>query len=62
MNVQINNSVGARFKLVARKASTEEITRETEWFKKHCIRYEFKPMSVGAWFERLGLVVVTVHL
>lgn len=53
MNVQINNSVGARFKLVARKASTEEITRETEWFKNIVLDTGLNRMSVGAWFERV---------
>lgn len=53
MNVQINNSVGARFKLVARKASTEEITRETEWFKNIVLDTGLNQMSVGTWIERV---------
>ena len=53
MNVQINNSVGARFKLVARKASTEEITRETEWFKNIVLDTGLNQMSVGAWIDRV---------
>lgn len=53
MNVQINNSVGARFKLVARKASTEEITRETEWFKNIVLDTGLNQMSVGSWIDRV---------
>ena len=53
MNVQINNSVGARFKLVARKASTEEITRETEWFKNIVLDAGLNRMSVGTWIDRV---------
>lgn len=53
MNVQINNSVGARFKLVARKASTEEITRETEWFKNIVLDTGLNRMSVGNWIDRV---------
>ena len=53
MNVQINNSVGARFKLVARKASTEEITRETGWFKNIVLDTGLNRMSVGTWIDRV---------
>ena len=53
MNVQINNSVGARFKLVARKASTEEITRETEWFKNIVLNTGLNQMSIGTWIDRV---------
>ncbi|WP_168416468.1 hypothetical protein [Acinetobacter indicus] len=53
MNVQINNSVGARFKLLARKASTEEITRETEWFKNIVLDTGLNRMSVGTWIDRV---------
>jgi len=53
MNVQINNSVGARFKLAARKASTEEITRETEWFKNIVLDTGLNRMSVGTWIDRV---------
>ena len=53
MNVQINNSVGARFKLVARKASTEEITRETDWFKNIVLDTGLNRMSVGTWIDRV---------
>lgn len=53
MNVQINNSIGARFKLVARKASTEEITRETEWFKNIVLDTGLNQMSVGTWIDRV---------
>ena len=53
MNVQINNSVGARFKLIARKAATEEITRETEWFKNIVLDTGLNQMSVGTWIDRV---------
>lgn len=53
MNVQINNSVGARFKLVARKASTEEITKETDWFKNIVLDTGLNQMSVGIWIDRV---------
>ena len=53
MNVQINNSVGARFKLIARKASTEEITRETDWFKNIVLDTGLNRMSVGTWIDRV---------
>lgn len=55
MNVQINNSIGARFKLVARKASTEEITRETEWFKNIVLDTGLNRMSVGDWLEKVRI-------
>ena len=53
MNVQINNSIGARFKLVARKASTEEITRETEWFKNIVLDTGLNRMAEGLWIDRV---------
>lgn len=52
MNLEINNQVGARFKLVARKASTEEITRETGWFNNIVLDTGLAQMSVGTWLNR----------
>jgi hypothetical protein len=52
MNLEINNEVGARFKLVARKASTEEITRETGWFNNIVLDTGLAQMSVGLWIDR----------
>lgn len=52
MNLEINNQVGARFKLVARKASTEEITRETDWFQNIVLDTGLARMSVDAWIDR----------
>lgn len=52
MNLEINSEVGARFKLVARKASTEEITRETGWFNNIVLDTGLARMSVGLWIDR----------
>lgn len=52
MNLEINSEVGARFKLVARKASTEEITRETGWFNNIVLDTGLAQMSVGLWIDR----------
>ena len=52
MNFQIKNEVGARFKLVARKASTEEITRESEWFTNIVLDTGLTQMGVGTWVDR----------
>lgn len=53
MNVQINNSVGARFKLIARKSSTEEITRETGWFKNIVLDTGLNRMAENTWIDRV---------
>lgn len=52
MNLEINNEVGARFKLVARKASTGEITRETDWFQNIVLDTGLAQMSSGVWIDR----------
>ena len=52
MNLEMNNEVGARFKLVARKASTEEITRETDWFQNIVLDTGLARMSVGVYIDR----------
>lgn len=52
MNFQMKNEVGARFKLVARKASTEEITRESEWFTNIVLDTGLTQMGVGTWVDR----------
>jgi hypothetical protein len=52
MNLEINSEVGARFKLVARKSSTEEITRETGWFNNIVLDTGLAQMSVGLWINR----------
>jgi len=52
MNLEMNNEVGARFKLVTRKASTEEITRETDWFQNIVLDTGLARMSVGTWLDR----------
>lgn len=52
MNLEINNEVGARFRLIARKASTEEITRETGWFNNIVLDTGLAQMSVGLWIDR----------
>ena len=49
MNFQMKNEVGARFKLVARKASNEEITRESEWFSNIVLDAGLTRMGGGAW-------------
>ena len=53
MNLEINSEVGARFKLVARKASTEEITRETGWFHNIVLDTGLAQMSIGTWLNRV---------
>lgn len=52
MNLEMNSEVGARFKLVARKASTEEIIRETDWFQNIVLDTGLARMSVGTWIDR----------
>ena len=52
MNFEMKNEVGARFKLVARKASTEEITRESEWFSNIVLDAGLTQMGVGTWVDR----------
>lgn len=52
MNLEMNSEVGARFKLVARKASTEEIIRETDWFQNIVLDTGLARMSVGLWIDR----------
>lgn len=56
MNFQMKNEVGARFKLVTRKASTEEITRESEWFSNIVLDEGLTQMGVGTWVDlcRIG--------
>lgn len=52
MNFEMKNEVGARFKLVARKASTEEITRESEWFSNIVLDTGLTQMGAGTWVDR----------
>lgn len=48
MKLNIHNKIGAKFKLVARKASGD-IARESEWFDNIVLDTGLARMSVGAW-------------
>ena len=52
MKVSIQSKVGARFKLVARKASDDSVARETEWFLNLVLDTGLNRMSVGTWIDR----------
>lgn len=52
MNFSIHSKVGARFKLVVRKASDDSIARETDWFKNLVLDTGLNRMSVGTWIDR----------
>lgn len=52
MNLEIKSEIGARFKLVARKASTNEIARETDWILNTVLDTGLAQMSVGTWINR----------
>lgn len=51
MNIELKQEFGARFKLVARNAKTDEITKETEWFLNEVLDTGLNRMSVGVWFN-----------
>lgn len=52
MNLEINNEIGARFKLVTRKSATEEVSQETDWFHNIVLNTGLEQMSVGTWINR----------
>ncbi|WP_312056812.1 hypothetical protein [Acinetobacter courvalinii] len=49
MNINIEQQVGARFKLIARKANTEEITQESAWFNNLVLDSGLSQMLTGSW-------------
>lgn len=51
MQFQIHQEIGARFKLVARKANGC-VARETVWFKNLVLDTGLARMSVGTWIDR----------
>ena len=52
MQLNIHSQVGARFKLIVRKASDDSISRETEWFHNLVLDTGLNRMSVGTWIDR----------
>lgn len=52
MQFQMNQKIGARFKLVARKANNDSIARESEWFHNIVLDTGLARMSVGTWIDR----------
>lgn len=52
MNLEINSKVGARFKFITRKASTNKITKETDWFHNIVLDSGLAQMSQGTWVNR----------
>lgn len=49
MNINITQKVGARFKLIARKSSTDEITQESAWSNNLVLDAGLSQMLVGSW-------------
>ena len=52
MNLETSSLVGARFKLIVRKKSTNEITKETAWFHNIVLDTGLAQMSKGTWVNR----------
>ncbi|RKG44857.1 hypothetical protein [Acinetobacter sp. WCHAc060007] len=52
MNLEIHTGLGARFKLQAKKAQTNEITRESAWSDNIVLDSGLARMSAGDWFDR----------
>lgn len=52
MNFNTNIEIGARFKLVVRKASDNSISKETEWFNNLVLNSGLNRMSQGVWIDR----------
>ena len=52
MNFNTNIEIGARFKLVVRKASDDSISKETEWFHNLVLNSGLYRMSEGVWIDR----------
>ena len=52
MQLQAHSKVGARFKLIVRKASDDSIARETDWFHNLVLDTGLNRMSVGTWIDR----------
>lgn len=52
MQFQIKQKIGARFKLIARKANNGSIARESEWFSNIVLNTGLNRMSVGRWIDR----------
>lgn len=52
MNLNVETQVGARFKIVVRKAATDEITQETDWFCNLVLDTGLTRMVNGTWIDR----------
>lgn len=52
MQFQLEQKIGARFKLIARKANNDSIARESEWFNNIVLDTGLARMSVGTWIDR----------
>ena len=52
MQLNAHSQVGARFKLIVRKASDDSIARETDWFHNLVLDTGLNRMSVGTWIDR----------
>lgn len=52
MKFNAHSKVGARFKLIVRKASDDSVARETDWFSNLVLDTGLDRMSAGTWIDR----------
>lgn len=52
MHVNIDQKVGARFKMIVRKASNDSTSSESGWFNNLVLDSGLNRMSVGTWIDR----------
>ncbi len=52
MNINVNNQIAARFKLVAHKGNPEQATKQSDWSHNMVLDSGLERMSVGTWINR----------
>lgn len=52
MNINVNNQIGARFKLVTHKGDATNPTQESEWSHNMVLDSGLERMSIGTWINR----------
>ena len=52
MNIKIEQKIGARFKLIVRKKSNNDISKESGWFLNNVLDTGLNQMSKGIWVNR----------
>ena len=52
MNINVNNQIGARFKLVAHKGNPEQPTNQSDWSHNMVLDSGLQRMSQGTWIDR----------